>query len=297
MIRADQGRVVQVALGEVGYRESPPRSNRSKYGAWYGLNPAPWCAMFVSWVFWHAGHPLPAISTRRGFAYVPALVDWARRHGIWRPRGNYTPRAGDLVVFSFGGQRADHVGIVRALISGGVQTIEGNTSGSDPRNGGMVAVVNRRSRILGYVEVTAASPTAPAPQRAPAKPTPAPEEDESVRSRVVTHHNGEVWLHFGTGFRARLNHGPTHEINHRRKQSALKQTEGREEDLSKDPGRSQDWLDSSIDIVEVKGTSLRARWLQEKVDEILQPIKQTALRATWLQTVVGRIAKKLGVET
>ena len=33
--------IVDVAVGEIGYREQG--SNRTKYGAWYGMNGAPWC--------------------------------------------------------------------------------------------------------------------------------------------------------------------------------------------------------------------------------------------------------------
>lgn len=175
MIRADVDRVLAVAQSQVGYREQPRRSNRSKFGAWYGINPGAWCAMFVSWVFAQAGTPLPPISTSKGFSYTPAAVEWARRHGCWRPRGSYTPKAGDLCFYSFGGRRVDHVGIVIKAIPGGHQSVEGNTSGSDPRNGGMVDVVNRRSRIVGYIEVTPVS-ARPAP---PPKPQPQPQLDTS----------------------------------------------------------------------------------------------------------------------
>src|SRR5690606_30722036 len=104
VIRADVDRVLSVALSQVGYREQPRRSNRSKYGQWYGINPGAWCAMFVSWVFTMAGHPLPPISTGKGFSYTPAAVEWARRNGSWRPVGTYTPTAGDLCFYSFGGR-------------------------------------------------------------------------------------------------------------------------------------------------------------------------------------------------
>lgn len=50
-----------MARTQIGYKEKASNSNLdsftanagsadyTKYGAWYGLNPAPWCAMFVSW--------------------------------------------------------------------------------------------------------------------------------------------------------------------------------------------------------------------------------------------------------
>ena len=49
MTTAEQ--ILQVARGELGYTESPAGSNRTKYGAWFGLNGQPWCMMFVQWVF------------------------------------------------------------------------------------------------------------------------------------------------------------------------------------------------------------------------------------------------------
>ena len=36
-------RVIRVAEAELGYTESPPNSNRTKYGAAYGLDGYAWC--------------------------------------------------------------------------------------------------------------------------------------------------------------------------------------------------------------------------------------------------------------
>ena len=35
--------IVDVAIGELGYKEQG--NNRTKYGAWYGMNGAAWCCM------------------------------------------------------------------------------------------------------------------------------------------------------------------------------------------------------------------------------------------------------------
>jgi hypothetical protein len=56
--------------------------NITKYGAWYGNNGAPWCAQFVSWVFWHSGNKLPAIDSAKGFQSVPDAIRYAR--AAWR---------------------------------------------------------------------------------------------------------------------------------------------------------------------------------------------------------------------
>ena len=47
--------LLDIARGELGYKETPANSNRTKYGAWYGLDGQPWCVMFVEWVFAQAG--------------------------------------------------------------------------------------------------------------------------------------------------------------------------------------------------------------------------------------------------
>ena len=38
---------LEIARSQIGYQEG--YNNDTKYGAWYGLNNEPWCAMFCSW--------------------------------------------------------------------------------------------------------------------------------------------------------------------------------------------------------------------------------------------------------
>lgn len=37
--------IIDVAIGEIGYSEQG--NNKTKYGAWYGMNGAAWCHIFV----------------------------------------------------------------------------------------------------------------------------------------------------------------------------------------------------------------------------------------------------------
>jgi hypothetical protein len=160
VISADIEAVIRKAEAQLGVVEKPSYSNRTPYTAWYGLV-GPWCAMFVSWVFHHAGHPLPKIRTTKGFAYCPDIVAWAKRNGTWRPSSSgYTPKRGDIVLFDFIG-RPSHVGIVTGLTKDGrVATIEGNTNAAGSRTGGAVMRHNRsrRGSTIGYVEVTNNAP-------------------------------------------------------------------------------------------------------------------------------------------
>lgn len=152
-------RVINVAFGEIGYLEKASckdlddktlnagSSNWTKYGKWYGLNPAAWCAMFVSWCFWKAG--FPEIAPKCSGCY--AGISWFRDRGRFHGKTGYTPQPGDIVFFSsekypFGGA---HTGIVTDCKNGCVYTVEGNTSGGNTliANGGGVAA---KSYTLTY---------------------------------------------------------------------------------------------------------------------------------------------------
>lgn len=156
--------VLRVASSTVGEVESPPNSNRTRFCDWYGLT-GPWCAMWVSWVFHHAGLPLPA-STSKGFAYTPAGAAWFQKQGRWTTH----PARGHVVFFDFPGDgvnRISHVGIVESVrANGAVLTIEANTSpgnGGSQRDGGGVYRRVRSSGIVGYgAPAYSASPPRPA---------------------------------------------------------------------------------------------------------------------------------------
>lgn len=139
-------RVLEIARAELGVKEAPAGSNRTKYGDWYGLNAQPWCVMFVQWVYHYAGVLLPVRTASCG-----ALMNAAKQAGQW-VSGDFRP--GDVVIYDFpGGGRTDHCGIVERTCEDSVIAIEGNTSmyGSHS-NGGIVC---RRTRpytqIIGAV--------------------------------------------------------------------------------------------------------------------------------------------------
>src|SRR4051812_27999515 len=80
-------RALAVAVRELGVHESPPGSNRTAFGRWFGVDGVPWCAIFVSYCFakggdvtlcrgWHGAGVYP-----HGVTYVPTLEAWLRATG------------------------------------------------------------------------------------------------------------------------------------------------------------------------------------------------------------------------
>lgn len=141
--------VLDLARSQLGYVEG--RGNRTKYGAWYGMDDQPWCAMFTSWVFRHAGMPRNPMTH---FAYTPYGYNAYRRAGRWHTAG---PPPGDLVFFSFMRPSSSrphgisHLGFVEAVEpSGALVTIEGNTDEAGGRTGGKVMRKRRTARIVGF---------------------------------------------------------------------------------------------------------------------------------------------------
>ena len=134
--------ILAIARAELCYTESPAGSNRTKYGAWYGLDGQPWCMMFIQWVFAQAGAALPVKT-----ASCSALMSYAQAHGQWVTSGY---RAGDIVIMDFPGNKArtDHCGIVLTALTDGVRTIEGNTGVGNDSNGGEVM---ERTRPLSVI--------------------------------------------------------------------------------------------------------------------------------------------------
>lgn len=136
------------ARRHLGYTESPPGSNRTKFGAWYGMDGQPWCAMFVS----YCAAKAEALGVGK-FAYTPTFAAAFRASGRFGTR----PRVGAIAFFDFPDSvdRIQHVGIVESVNDdGSVTTIEGNTSpgdgGSQSNGGGVYRRVRRGPSIVGY---------------------------------------------------------------------------------------------------------------------------------------------------
>ena len=163
--------VLRIARGEIGYyRHNDPQTG-TKYGrwmaqktgqAWYGANGVAYCAMFVSWVFDHAGQSCLGLPS----SYCPSILAAAASRIVSTRRA----RPGDIVLFDWNRDRApDHIGIVEKNDGSYITTIEGNTSRGDgsQSNGGWVA---RRTRSWSVVRAVIRPPYADMTVPAPSKP-------------------------------------------------------------------------------------------------------------------------------
>lgn len=134
------------AITQVGTHESPMGSNLQKYGAWYGLNGAPWCAIFVTYCNVVGGGDRRVFERGTRTAYAFWTED-AARVGAYGLRITRNPVPGDVVVYHF---NDGHTGIFEKWLdraAGTFQTVEGNTSHVSSDNGGSV---ERGQRSLSW---------------------------------------------------------------------------------------------------------------------------------------------------
>lgn len=140
------------ALSHDGYVETG--NNNNAFGKWYGMNYAPWCAMFVTYCYIVAGSK----SFKRGerWAYVPYVVTEAQQKDFGLSI-TPDPEPGDLVCFDWDGGVADHIGMFikwTDRANGEFLAIEGNTAPTNNSNGGQVMRrTRRRSQVEAFVRV------------------------------------------------------------------------------------------------------------------------------------------------
>lgn len=145
-------KVLKIARAEIGVKESPSGSNKVKYNTeYYGSavrgSGYAWCAVFVWWVFKHAGCPELFYGGKKS-AYCPTIADYyiAKKQTVSKSKG----QAGDIVLFDWNQNgSSDHIGIIEKKNSDGSYTcIEGNTSVGNNSNGGQVM---RRKRYTSQI--------------------------------------------------------------------------------------------------------------------------------------------------
>ena len=134
----------QEAQRHIGYHESPPGSNNSMFGAWYGLNYEPWCAMFESYCFDKTGYK------KFRYSWVGAIYDDAvhNRNGLYIVR---TPKPGDIVGYRLHGDSFAHTAFFDHWVdSNTFVDLGGNTGPSSISNGGAVLRQNRETAIVSF---------------------------------------------------------------------------------------------------------------------------------------------------
>ena len=114
---------VAIARKEIGTKEAPANSNKTKYGAFTGHDGQPWCGSFVMFCANAVKLSIPNV------VYTPAGVAGFQGKGLWLNASTATPLPGMIAFFDFpGGDKVDHVGIVvKDNGDGTVVTVEGNT--------------------------------------------------------------------------------------------------------------------------------------------------------------------------
>lgn len=143
--------LLTVAYSQLGYHASirnfiwnfeGVKVGYSRYGHWYSLyRNTPyrefmyeyWCADFASFCVHYAGIPEDYVPLNKNCAnWITALDElgfFVRYQKNEEGEYSYTPVAGDLIFFEYGGdKRSDHVGIVSSVDpdTGEIHTIEGN---------------------------------------------------------------------------------------------------------------------------------------------------------------------------
>lgn len=130
--------ILRNAKAEIGYTEGAKNDN--KYAKIAGhANNQPWCMTFVRAMFCAseaAGYIMNTASTQ-------TLEAWAIKNGLTVPV-EQTQR-GDVVIYSFSGKHADHVGIAYMPYDAEKQevaTIEGNTSNGEAKGKAAAKEIN-----------------------------------------------------------------------------------------------------------------------------------------------------------
>lgn len=140
--------IISTAAAENGTKESPAGSNKTKYGEWYGLNGEKWCAIFVSWVYDHAGNPLGFIETAKGYQSCQG------GYNFWKSAHQLTddPQPGDIVLYDWDGNgHCDHTGIFDSWQDNSKTAFfawEGNTAVGNNSDGGMVMKRIRKRNLV-----------------------------------------------------------------------------------------------------------------------------------------------------
>lgn len=132
---------------ELGYREDPPNSNKTKYAPIAGhANGYAWCATFEVAMAKQAGLELPPGVAETAYTWT-ALSCWREAK-----QADPHPQVGAWAYFEIGN---GHTGVVESFTDTTVTTIDGNTArdgsnGSDSNGGEVARKTRSRALVAGY---------------------------------------------------------------------------------------------------------------------------------------------------
>lgn len=143
--------IIAEARKEIGYKEIPAGSNKTKFGEWFGLNKVAWCGIFVSYVYAKAGCPLGNIGYLKGYAGCQSAVAHFKKTGEIVSKNKVQP--GDIAFFDWNiDGKFDHTGIfLKDNGDGTFECIEGNTAVGNDSNGGEVMQRTRSYKVAIFV--------------------------------------------------------------------------------------------------------------------------------------------------
>lgn len=139
-------KVIEVARADLGYTESPPGSNMTKYGEAYGMNGVPWCVEAL-WFWFNEAEERMAFFGGGKTASCSLLLRWYKEQGLVVDKRDI--QIGDILILNFSGtQDTQHCGLVvdKGKLAGTWYTIEGNTTPGEEGSqddGGCVALKMR----------------------------------------------------------------------------------------------------------------------------------------------------------
>lgn len=136
--------VTKKAASYKGYQGNP-----NQFTKWYCKDNKThaWCGMFVDYIF-KKDLKCNWLDSCANFAYVPTIVSWAKKKGYWNADFKKA-KEGDLVIYNWSPEKKNyysHVGIAKKTKSGGIVSIEGNTTSGTKKN-----CVAEKSRAKKYI--------------------------------------------------------------------------------------------------------------------------------------------------
>lgn len=121
----------------LGYKETPPKSNKTRFGKQYGLDGYAWCAMYVWCILQDTGSTAAMVKS----ASTGAIEAWGKSVG----RFSRTPQTGAILILRNSKGATQHTEFVYSWNGKRLLGLGGNTSGGagSIADGGTVAINDR----------------------------------------------------------------------------------------------------------------------------------------------------------